>query len=185
MNAGKSTLLLQSAHNYKERGMDTLIFLPAIDVRAGRGVIHSRIGLREDAVVINKEFEFYKMVADWQQTIKNPGAILIDEAQFLTHKQVLSLAKVVDLLGLPVLSYGIRTDFQGNLFEGSQSLLGIADVLSELKTICHCGKKATMNMRIDSDGKQVALGEQVLIGGNERYVAVCRKHFFAGDSGII
>ena len=176
MNAGKSTVLLQSSHNYYERGMKTLLLTPVINQRDGKGKIASRIGLKEKAESFNQEDDllFLIITAHEQATI---ACVLIDEAQFLTRPQVEQLAKVADQVGIPVLCYGLRTDFQGNLFPGSAALLGWADNLIELKTICHCGRKATMNLRTDADGMPITEGEQVEIGGNERYVAMCRKCF--------
>ena len=178
MSAGKTTSLLQTDHNYRERGMFTLIFTPAIDTRYGPGVITSRIGLQKQALTFDKNFDFFCYV----KGAKNVACVLVDEAQFLTKKQVDQLGDVVDQLNIPVLAYGLRTDFQGNNFEGSQRLLAIADILVELKTICHCGKKATMNMRIDKNGRKISSGEQIEIGGNERYISVCRKHFCSSDN---
>ena len=178
MSAGKTTSLLQTDHNYRERGMFTLIFTPAIDTRYGPGVITSRIGLQKQALTFDKNFDFFCYV----KGAKNVACVLVDEAQFLTKKQVDKLGDVVDQLNIPVLAYGLRTDFQGNNFEGSQRLLAIADILVELKTICHCGKKATMNMRIDKNGRKISSGEQIEIGGNERYISVCRKHFCSSDN---
>ena len=176
MNAGKSTVLLQSSHNYHERGMRTLLLTPGLDERAGVGKIASRIGLTKDAIPFNQEDDLFSATctAHEQDAI---ACVLIDEAQFLTCAQVEQLAKVADDIGIPVLCYGLRTDFQGKLFPGSAALLGWADNLIELKTICHCGRKATMNLRTDTEGKPIKEGEQVDIGGNERYVAMCRKHF--------
>jgi len=177
MNAGKTTNLLQSSHNYNERGMDTLIFSPALDDRSGKGWVASRIGLKQPSIIFQKEDDLFheiKLAIGYNPNIR---CVLIDEAQFLTKSQVLQLGKVVDLLSVPVLAYGIRTDFQGEVFEGSLYLLAWADSLVELKTICHCGKAATMNLRIDKAGNAVIDGDQVQIGGNESYVATCRKHF--------
>lgn len=183
MNAGKSTILLQSSYNYRERGMDTLLIAPSVDTRYGRGKITSRLGISAEAIVIDHEFN----ILDYVKRIKkkNPklACVLIDEAHFLCKAQVRQLTEVVDMLDLPVLAYGIRVDFRGEPFEGSQYLLAWADALIEVKTICHCGKKATMNMRVDSQGKKVEKGEQIEIGGNDRYVATCRWHFWQGDSG--
>ena len=176
MNAGKSTVLLQSSHNYHERGMKTLLLTPVINQRDGKGKIASRIGLTKEAKSFNHEDDLLLLVNTTHE--QDPIAcVLIDEAQFLTRPQVEQLAKVADQAGIPVLCYGLRTDFQGNLFPGSAALLGWADNLIELKTICHCGRKATMNLRIDAEGKPIKEGEQVEIGGNERYVAMCRKCF--------
>ncbi|MBT62465.1 MAG: thymidine kinase [Puniceicoccaceae bacterium] len=180
MNAGKSTVLLQSSHNYHERGMKTLLLTPLIDQRAGVGKIASRIGLTKDATPFKPEDDLFTLIhtlIHTPHTAPPLACVLIDEAQFLTRPQVEQLAKVADDLSIPVLCYGLRTDFQGNLFPGSAALLGWADNLSELKTICHCGRKATMNLRTDAAGKPIKEGEQVEIGGNERYVAMCRKHF--------
>lgn len=177
MNAGKSTLLLQSAYNYKERGMDTVLFSPAIDKRYQAGKIYSRIGLNADAVSFDRDFNFFDYTR--AQKNKNPKlqCVLVDESQFLTKEQVMQLSDIVDKLNLPVLAYGIRSDFQGEPFSGSMYLLVWADNLVEIKTICHCGKKAIMNARIDAQGHIVKSGAQVQIGGNESYVAMCRKHF--------
>lgn len=176
MNAGKSTVLLQSSHNYHERGMRTLLLTPIIDRRSGVGTIASRIGLSKDAHTFSAEDDLFTLIHSPHQE-QCLSCVLIDEAQFLTRPQVEQLARVADDLGIPVLCYGLRTDFQGNLFPGSAALLGWADNLIELKTICHCGRKATMNLRTDANGKPIKEGEQVEIGGNERYVAMCRKHF--------
>ena len=176
MNAGKSTVLLQSSHNYHERGMKTLLLTPAINQRDGMGKIASRIGLTKDAKSFKQEDDLCLLI---QRTHEQApiACVMIDEAQFLSRPQVEQLAKVADQAGIPVLCYGIRTDFQGNLFPGSAALLGWADNLIELKTICHCGRKATMNLRTDAKGKPIKEGKQVEIGGNERYVAMCRKCF--------
>lgn len=176
MNAGKSTVLLQSSYNYQERGMHTMLFAPAIDQRAGLGRIASRIGLSAPANVFTGTDNLHKIIGLAHEE-KPLSCVLIDEAQFLTRAQVEQLAAVADDLDVPVLCYGLRTDFQGNLFEGSAALLGWADDLIELKTICHCGRKATMNLRVGPDGKAVREGAQVEIGGNERYVSMCRRHF--------
>jgi thymidine kinase len=176
MNAGKTTLLLQSAHNYRERGMYPLLFTPALDDRFEVGVIRSRIGLEAGAIAFRKEddlFESVKKVLD----DRNVHCVLVDEAQFLSRDQVFQLTEVVDRLGIPVLCFGLRTDFQGELFEGSRYLLAWGDQLEELKTICHSGKKATMVVRVDDDGYALREGSQVEIGGNERYVSVSRQEF--------
>ncbi len=174
MNAGKSTVLLQAAFNYRERGMGVMLFTAAIDDRAGTGTIASRIGLSAPAAVFTPETALFDAVA---ATTPAPACVLVDEAQFLTRSQVWQLAAVADDLRIPVLCYGLRTDFLGNLFDGSQWLLAIADVLAELKAVCGCGAKATMNLRIDADGRPAASGQQTEIGGNDRYVALCRRHF--------
>lgn len=174
MNAGKSTVLLQSSYNYRERGMQTLLFTPAIDTRYQYGSVHSRIGLSEEALAFSAEDDLYKMVLEQKQSY---ACILIDEAQFLTRMQVYQLTEIADQLEIPVLAYGLRTDFRGELFEGSQYLLAWADELVEIKTICHCGRKATMILRLNEQGEAVTEGAQVLIGGNNLYVSTCRKHY--------
>ncbi len=185
MNAGKSTVLLQSSHNYRERGMDTLLLTASIDTRYQEGTIYSRIGLSEQAYAFTKEDDLYALTLSLQQKGRNYSCVLIDEAQFLSREQVHQLTEITDHLSIPVLAYGLRTDFQGELFPGSKFLLAWADELVELKTICHCGRKAIMNMRIDASGKAVVEGEQVLIGGNESYVSTCRLHFKLGEPGSI
>jgi len=176
MNAGKSTVLLQSSYNYQERGMRTLLFMPALDTRAGYGRIQSRIGLTSDAIPLRSHDDLLATVRDAHAKLP-VACVLIDEAQFLTVEQVRQVTDIADELRLPVLCYGLRTDFQGRLFPGSAELLAVADNLIELKTICHCGRKATMNLRVGADGKAIRVGEQVEIGGNDRYVAMCRRHF--------
>ena len=176
MNAGKSTVLLQAAHNYHERGMRALKFIPAIDTRAGLGRIRSRIGLEADAIALGEADDILAHVRT--EHVRHPvSCVLIDEAQFLSTKQVAQVTDIADVLGIPVLCYGLRTDFLGNLFPGSAGLLAQADDLVELKTICHCGRKATMNLRVSAEGHAVHEGAQVEIGGNERYAAVCRCHY--------
>ena len=176
MNAGKSTSLLQSNHNYKETGLDTLIFLPDETSKLSKGKIVSRIGLCAKAIITNKDFDFYTFVKN--NKTKMLSCVLIDEAQFLSKIQVRQLGKVADLLNIPVMCYGIRTDFQGELFEGSSELLSLADNLIELKTICYdCGRKATMVVRRDENNKIVTEGSKVVVGGNDIYTPVCRKHF--------
>ncbi|WP_303810798.1 thymidine kinase [Sandarakinorhabdus limnophila] len=182
MNAGKSTVLLQASFNYRERGMRTMLFTAAIDDRAGQGVIASRIGLSAPADMFVPETDLFAAVAS-AHAVGTLNCVLVDEAQFLTKDQVWQLAHVADDLGIPVLCYGLRTDFLGNLFPGSQWLLAIADTLTELKAVCSCGRKATMNLRIDGQGKPVASGQQTEIGGNDRYVALCRRHFAAALAG--
>ena len=177
MNAGKTTILLQSAYNYKERGMETLLFMPAIDRRYGQGKIHSRIGLNAEAIPFEQQFNLFEAVKKEAQKNSKIKCVLIDEAQFLTKAQVMELTFIVDELNIPVLAYGLRSDFRGEPFPGSQYLLVWADNLIEIKTICHCGRKAIMNMRIDSKGQAIKIGEQIQIGGNESYIAMCRKHF--------
>ena len=179
MNAGKSTILLQSSYNYRERGMRTLVFSPGIDDRFGVGRVSSRIGLQSESIAISLSDNLFRCVQK-ENAQKSVHCVLVDEAQFLTKQQVRQLSDVCDELDIPVLAYGLRTDFQGNLFEGSHHLMAWADTLHEIKTICHCGRKATMVLRIDANGKPVRDGEQIQIGGNERYVTVCRKHFKEG-----
>lgn len=177
MNAGKSTVLLQAAYNYNERGMDTLLFAPMIDTRFGVGKIHSRIGLHAEAISFDNHFNLFEYVFAEKQRNSKLKCVLIDEAQFLTKEQVTQLTDIVDRLDLPVLAYGLRSDFQGEPFIGSLYLLIWADNISEIKTICHCGKKAMMNARIDKNGCILRAGEQIQIGGNESYIALCRKHY--------
>lgn len=185
MNAGKSTMLLQSAYNYQERHLDTLILVPKVGIKSAKlgEQIHSRIGLSASAVVVSPEDDVFDIIKSAKIANPNIACILIDEAQFLVKKQVFQLAQAVDQLNLPALTYGIRSDFQAEPFEGSIYLLALADHLVELKTICHCGSKAIMNMRIDSMGNPIKNGEQILIGGNEHYIATCRKHFHLNDPG--
>ncbi len=171
MNAGKSTALLQAAHNYAERGMSTLLFTARLDDRAS-GRIASRIGIGAEAARFDADTDFWALLSTAQTS-----CILIDEAQFLSKVQVRQLARVVDEVNIPVMCYGLRTDFQGELFPGSAALLAWADTLSELKTICFCGRKATMVVRVSPAGLIERAGQQVEIGGNERYVSLCRKHF--------
>jgi len=175
MNAGKSTSLLQSAHNYREQGMEVMLFTAAIDDRFGTGIIKSRIGLSSDATVFEKHTNFLDVICA-KINEQKLSCVLVDEAQFLSRDQVDQLAELVDKHDLPVLCFGIRTDFQGELFSGSSRLLAIADKLFELKTVCSCGRKATMTIRLDVHGKAIAAGEQVEIGGNERYESKCRRH---------
>lgn len=181
MNAGKTTTLLQSSYNYRERGMNTLLFTADFDDRFGQGKIASRIGLSSDANVYDADFDFFEFVKDKLPVIPNLKCVFVDEAQFLKKEQVRQLCDVVDALNIPVLTYGIRSDFQGELFPGSYYLLALADELIELKTICHCGRKATMNARMSSDGQFVTQGDQIEIAGNERYISLCREHFHKGQ----
>lgn len=182
MNAGKSTVLLQSSHNYRERGMATLLFTPAIDTRYKEGMIYSRIGLSQQATTFHPDHDLFALVQHQLDQGLNYACVLIDEAQFLTREQVHQLTLIADELSIPVLAYGLRTDFRGELFPGSQFLLAWSDELIELKTICHCGRKATMNLRVNAEGKALREGEQVFIGGNEAYISTCRLHFRRGDS---
>ncbi|SLN20779.1 Thymidine kinase [Aquimixticola soesokkakensis] len=176
MNAGKSTLLLQAAHNYRERGMETYLITAQFDNRAGEGMIASRIGIGDPADTFAPDEDmFAKINARLGQG--SVACIFIDEAQFLSHNQVWQIARAVDDLNVPVMCYGLRVDFQGNLFPGSAALLALSDEMREVRTICHCGKKATMVVRQDADGHVIREGAQVEIGGNERYVSLCRKHW--------
>ena len=177
MNAGKSTTLLQADYNYRERGMETMLWTAAHDDRAGTGTIGSRIALSAPAHAYSPEIDLFDAVGE-ELKKRRLDCILVDEAQFLTRDHVLQLCRVSDELGIPVLCYGLRTDFQGQLFEGSAALLALADALVELKAVCECGRKATMNLRVDAEGHAVASGAQTEIGGNDRYVALCRRHFF-------
>jgi thymidine kinase len=178
MNAGKSTILLQASHNYAERGMHTLLLTAMLDNRYGTGRISSRIGLKADAHTFDGATDLFDFIGNQHHT-RPIDCVLVDEAQFLSPSQVWQLADIADRLGIPIMCYGLRTDFQGNLFPGSGVLLGIADDVKEIKTICWCGRKATMNMRLDANGQPVDQGEQVMIGGEESYISVCRKHFRA------
>ena len=181
MNAGKSTILLQSSYNYRERGMNSLILLPEIDTRFEAGKVTSRIGLEADAMTFTTADNLLTVVqkAHLDNTLH---CVLVDESQFLTKLQVRQLSDVCDRLDVPVLAYGLRTDFQGNLFDGSAQLLAWADSIVEIKTICHCGRKATMVLRLAADGKPIKDGRQIQIGGNEQYVSVCRLHYKEGMS---
>lgn len=174
MNAGKSTVLLQSAHNYQERGMRVLLFASALDDRYGKGFIASRIGIKSEALIYSKVFDFFGCVKAEHEK-KKVDCVLIDEAQFLTKLQVKEIARIADDLDIPVLAYGLRTDFQGVLFEGSQALLALAEELVEIKTICACGRKAIMNARLNEKGEVQVEGSQIEIGGNERYESMCRR----------
>lgn len=197
MNAGKSTTLLQSSYNYRERGLQTLIFLPSL---IGKTDVKSRIGLSSAAVVFDAEFDFVAYLKKYEEDRANAAestaesseetqqspckCVLVDECQFLSKAQVIQLTRVCDTMNIPVLCYGLRSDFLGEPFEGSKYLLTYADVLTEIKTICTCGRKATMNQRVTADGKAVAVGAQVEVGGNERYVGKCRKHFMEALDGL-
>ena len=176
MNAGKSTLLLQASYNYQERGMRTVILIAAFDDRAGTGRVSSRIGLSADATPFHPSDNLESLI----KTLRTEGeiaCIFIDEAQFLTPEQVWQIARVVDTLNIPVMAYGLRTDFQGKLFPGSMELLAIADELREVRTICDCGRKATMVVRLDERGEVIREGAQIEVGGNEKYVSFCRLHW--------
>lgn len=200
MNAGKSTMLLQSSYNYRERGMNTLILSPELDTRFGPGKVASRIGIASESVTFtpsdNLKVVYETFLAGEDTVVADNSSssppcslppsslhcVLVDEAQFLTRAQVRQLSDICDWHDTPVLAYGLRTDFQGNLFEGSEALLAWSDSLVEIKTICHCGRKATMVLRIDAEGKTIKDGSQIQIGGNDRYVSVCRRHFKEGMS---
>ena len=176
MNAGKSTLLLQASYNYRERGMQTYLLTAALDGRAGTGRIASRIGIESKADTFDADSDLFEMLYKRQR--RNPlDCVFVDEAQFLTKEQVWQLARAVDDLQLPVMCYGLRVDFRGELFPGSAALLALADEMREARTICYCGKKATMVVRQDEDGKVLTEGDQVQIGGNETYVSLCRPHW--------
>lgn len=176
MNAGKSTQLIQAHFNYCERGMQPLALLPKVDNRHGEGVISARIGLSLAAQTFTPEDNLLDKVLTHRQH-QAVDVIMVDEAQFLTRAQTLELCQLVDMYAIPVIAYGIKTDFKGELFEGSYALLTWADKVEEIKSICWCGKKAQMNARLDEKGQMVDVGEQVEIGGNERYISLCRKHF--------
>lgn len=177
MNAGKSTVLLQTAFNYRERGMEPMLWTAAVHDRSGFGIIDSRIGITAQANAYDPATDLRGEVE--AELARRPvHCLLLDEAQFLSRAQVMQLASICDELDIPVLAYGLRTDFQANLFEGSATLLALADKLVELKAICECGRKATMNLRVDREGRAVSAGAQTEIGGNDRYVALCRRHFF-------
>lgn len=176
MNAGKTTTLLQSSHNYAERGMSTLLLKPQIDDREGTTRITSRIGLEGDAYCFGVTEDLYRFV-EQHHASETLHCLLVDEGQFLTALQVEQLGEIVDRMKIPVLVYGIRTDFQGELFEGSRKLLALADELREIKTICHCGSKATMVVRLGVDGRPMRTGAQIQVGGNETYISMCRKHW--------
>ncbi|NCP11281.1 MAG: thymidine kinase [Sphingomonadales bacterium] len=178
MNAGKSTTLLQADFNYRERGMETMLWTAALDDRYDAGVVTSRIGLTAEAEKFTPETDLFAEVKA-EQARRPLACVMIDEAQFLSKAQAFQAARIADDLSIPVLCYGLRTDFQAELFPGSAALLGIADALVELKAVCDCGRKATMNLRVDEAGEAVRAGAQTEIGGNDRYVALCRRHFMA------
>jgi thymidine kinase len=184
MNAGKSTTLLQADFNYRERGMATMLWTAALDDRAGDHAIASRIGLAADAHRYDPETDLWARVTA-AHAVQPLACVLVDEAQWLAKEQVWQLARLADEANIPVLCYGLRTDFRGELFPGSAALLGIADALIELKAVCHCGRKATMNLRIDESGAAVREGAQIEVGGNDRYVALCRRHFSEAHSGVV
>jgi thymidine kinase len=176
MNAGKSTMLLQASYNYRERGMRTAIFIAALDNRAGTGRVASRIGLSSDAIPFTLADDLFATINE-MHAAEAITCVFVDEAQFLSAEQVWQLARVCDRIGVPVMAYGLRTDFQGKLFPGSLELLAVADELREVRTICHCGRKATMVVRVDEGGEVIREGAQVEVGGNERYVSLCRRHW--------
>lgn len=176
MNAGKSAVLLQASHNYRENNMDTYLLTARVDDRAGKGRIASRIGISAEADVFSAGEDLFAKIK-LRLSRGSVASIFVDEAQFLSPDQVWQLARVVDDLGVPVLCYGLRVDFQGNLFPGSATLLALADEMREVRTICHCGKKATMVIRQDHQGRAITTGDQVQIGGNETYVSLCRRHW--------
>ncbi|HEU0285383.1 MAG TPA: thymidine kinase [Sphingomicrobium sp.] len=177
MNAGKSTTLLQADFNYRERGMETMLWTAALDDRLGVGAIGSRIALSAAAHTFDESIDLFEAISD-ELRKRKLDCVLIDEAQFLSQPHVLQLCEVADQLNIPVLCYGLRTDFQAKLFPGSAALLALADSLVELKAVCECGRKATMNLRVDEEGHAIVRGQQTEIGGNDRYIALCRKHFF-------
>ena len=182
MNAGKSTTLLQADFNYRERGMHTMLWTAVLDNRFDQGAVASRIGLRAEAHLFTPDTDMSAAIAA-EHAAAPLACVLVDEAQFLSRAQVLQLARVADEKGIPVLCYGLRTDFQAQLFPGSAALLGLADALIEIKAVCHCGRKSTMNLRVDGEGRTIKEGAQIGIGGNESYLALCRKHFMEMVSG--
>ncbi|NML07732.1 thymidine kinase [Sphingomonas sp. G-3-2-10] len=183
MNAGKSTTLLQADFNYRERGMRTLLFTAGVHDRGGRGVIDSRLGLQATAFPFEEDTDL-RVIAEEEHFKATLACVLVDESQFLSGDQVRQLAHLADEVGIPVLCYGLRTDFQGALFPGSAALLALADALIEIKSVCECGRKATMNLRVDGEGNAIREGEQKEIGGNERYVALCRRHFMQRTGSV-
>jgi thymidine kinase len=176
MNAGKSTMLLQASYNYQERGMRTVIFTAGLDNRAGKGQVASRIGLASDAIPFGPDDDLFSSIVS-MHAAEPITCVFVDEAQFLSSDQVWQLARISDSVGIPVMAYGLRTDFQGKLFPGSQELLAIADELREVRTICFCGRKATMVVRVDAEGEVIHQGAQVEVGGNDKYVSLCRRHW--------
>ena len=182
MNAGKTTILLQASHNYRERGMHTMLLTARLDDRVGTGQIGSRIGLQAPAFVFDANTDMQDLIAT-EYARQELACVMVDEAQFLSEAQVWQLARIADDMGIPVMCYGLRTDFQGNLFPGSARLLAIADVLREIRTICHCGRKATMVVRQNEKGDVIQQGAQIEIGGNEKYVSLCRRHWTDAMSG--
>lgn len=184
MNAGKSTHLLQAAYNYEERGQRVFLLTPSLDDRYGVGQVTSRIGLQREAMIFQKEDDLNQLIRNAaNEKASRFDCILVDEAQFLTEEQVCQLAELVDRLNIPVMCYGLRTDAFGKLFEGSAALLALSDELNELKTICFCGRKATMVVRYDGNGDPITGGDQIAIGGNDTYVSMCRHHWREAISG--
>jgi len=181
MNSGKSTQLLQAHYNYAERGMNPLALTAGIDVRSGKGFISSRLGIRSAADTFEKSTDIYAQIEALHR-VKPVDAVFIDEAQFMTRLQVFQCARIVDALDIPVLCYGLKTDFMGKLFEGSEALLCLADNIEEIKALCWCGRKATMTARVAADGQIVREGSQIAIGGNDMYTSLCRKHFMSGEA---
>lgn len=181
MNAGKSALLLKDNYNYIERGMSTLVLKPSIDTREEEAVVRSRMGNETPCILFSPEQDLYSFIGIMLAENPKIVCIFIDEVQFLTKEQAVQLTEVVDLLNIPVMAYGLRTDFQGNLFEGSNMLFARADRLVEIRTICWCGKRANMVLRLDGNGEVVREGNQVMVGGNDSYVSVCRKHHRTGE----
>lgn len=182
MNAGKSTTLLQADFNYRERGMNTMLWTAALDDRFGQGYVTSRIGLNAQAHKFDPETDILSAILA-EHAARPLACVMVDEAQFLSREQVIQLCDIADRHDIPVLCYGLRTDFQGQLFPGSAALLGLADALIELKAVCECGRKSTMNLRVDAKGNAVREGQQTEIGGNDRYIALCRRHFMERTRG--
>ncbi len=177
MNAGKSTMLLQAAYNYEERGMRVVMLIAAFDERVGRGIIGSRIGLQAEAIAFEPDTDLFSLIDDLNGGDGPIACVFVDEAHFMTREHIWQLARIVDRMNIPVMVYGLRTDFQGQLFPASQELMAIADEMREVRTICHCGRKATMVVRLDGSGKVVREGAQIEVGGNEKYVSLCRRHW--------
>ena len=177
MNAGKTTMLLQASYNYQERGMRVLLLIAAFDERAGRGIIGSRIGLQANAVAFEQDADLLALITELSGSGEPVACVFVDEAHFMTRDHIWQLARVVDRLNIPVMVYGLRTDFQGKLFPASQELMAISDEMREVRTICHCGRKATMVVRLDADGNVAREGAQIEVGGNEKYVSLCRRHW--------
>ena len=177
MNAGKSTMLLQAAYNYEERGMRAVLLIAAFDERAGRGIIGSRIGLQANAIAFEPDADLYALIDGLNRDGEPIACVFVDEAHFMTREHVWQLARVVDRLNIPVMVYGLRTDFLGKLFPVSEELMAIADEMREVRTICHCGRKATMVVRLDAKGDVAREGAQIEVGGNEKYVSLCRRHW--------